>query len=338
MKNTQWLTAYGLQRIACSVLLLAFFSCSSQTTPQSSAKKINVSTKDELQKALSNAQAGQTIVLANGIYTGQFKIPANINGTASQPIVLKGSKDAILETGDVNKGNALELQGNSYWILEGFTVQQSKKAVMIDYSNNITVKNLTIKNIGEEAVHFRKFSSYNIMRGCTVTNTGLVSPGYGEACYIGSAYSNWDKYTNGKADTCNYNKVIDNHFGPGVAAEGIDVKEGTYYGYIADNYFDGEGMKGENYADSWMDIKGSNYLIENNKGKTSLLDGFQVHHPTAGSGANNIFKNNTCNVGNKGFGFNIQLLDGSANGNIVYDNNEVKNAEAGIANIPLTKK
>jgi len=35
-------------------------------------------------------------------------------------------------------------------------------------------------------------------------------------------------------------------------------------------------MSGENYADSWIDLKGDNYTIEDNTGNHSLLDGIQV--------------------------------------------------------------
>jgi fatty-acid desaturase len=33
---------------------------------------------------------------------------------------------------------------------------------------------------------------------------------------------------------------------------------------------------GENNADSWVDVKGDDYSISNNKGSKTLLDGFQV--------------------------------------------------------------
>lgn len=35
-------------------------------------------------------------------------------------------------------------------------------------------------------------------------------------------------------------------------------------------------MSGENYADSWIDVKGEDYTIEYNTGNKSLLDGIQV--------------------------------------------------------------
>jgi hypothetical protein len=90
---------------------------------------IHVSSKEELQKALDNAKPGQTILLASGYYTGQFKIPANVNGTEQKRIILRGGKDAVLETGDHQKGTALYFEGNAYWKLEGFTIKNSKKAL-----------------------------------------------------------------------------------------------------------------------------------------------------------------------------------------------------------------
>lgn len=70
--------------------------------------------------------------------------------------------------------------------------------------------------------------------------------------------------------------MINNRIGPKVAAEEIDIKEGSCCGLIKGNTFDGTGMSGENYADSWIDLKGEDYTIEDNVGNHSLLDGIQV--------------------------------------------------------------
>jgi hypothetical protein len=53
-------------------------------------------------------------------------------------------------------------------------------------------------------------------------------------------------------------------------------------------------------------------------------------------GENNVFINNYCEVNSKGMGFYIQKKGESANGNIVYENNVVKNAEKGVTNILIT--
>jgi len=156
----------------------------------------------------------------------------------------------------------------------GFSVAHSKKGIMLDSANHNLLENLDVHHIEDEAVHFRKDSSDNTLKSSTVSHTGLKQPAYGEGLYFGSAVSNW---VDGKPDKSNRNKAIDNHFGPNIAAEAIDIKEGTEGGLIEGNTFDGTGMSGENSADSWVDVKGDDYTISNNKGSKSLLDGFQVN-------------------------------------------------------------
>jgi hypothetical protein len=170
----------------------------------------------------------------------------------------------------------------------------------------------------------------------------LKTPDYGEGIYIGSAYSNWATYTNGLPDLCDSNKIISNKIGPGITAECIDIKEGTTGGIIKGNSFNATGITGANGGDSWMDVKGNNYLIEYNNGTnpggTIFKDGYQVHVAYAGWGNNNEFKNNNCEVNASGYGFNVQLSgsNGTSTGNKVYTNNTVTGAVSGIANIPLS--
>lgn len=144
---------------------------------------------------------------------------------------------------------------------------------MLDFANHNVLNNLLIYDINEEGVHFRKNSSDNVIKSSTIRSTGLVSPGFGEGLYLGSAVSNW---ADGYPDRSDRNMAIKNHFGPNVAAEAIDIKEGTEGGLIDGNTFDGTGMSGANSADSWLDVKGSNYVISNNVGSDTLKDGFQV--------------------------------------------------------------
>lgn len=49
------------------------------------------------------------------------------------------------------------------------------------------------------------------------------------------------------------------------------------------------------FDDSWVDVKGSDYLFINNTGYGSIKDGYQVrsHMPNGGvSGCRNVFRNN----------------------------------------------
>ena len=103
-----------------------------------SAQIVNVSNATELQNALNAATPGQTIQLASGVYnkSGGFTINAGVNGSAQNPITVKGNKNTIISSNSTATGNGLWLKGNSYWILDGFTVYKSKKAIMLDNSHH----------------------------------------------------------------------------------------------------------------------------------------------------------------------------------------------------------
>jgi hypothetical protein len=294
-----------------------------------------VSTANQLRSALEAALPGDRIVLADGTYVGVFK--ALKDGTASQPITLEGSSRAILQGNGVGSGYNLNLQGD-YWVLRGFTATTAQKGIVLDGANHNLLDGLTVKNIGMEAIHFRAFSSYNTVQNSTITDTGVSNASYGEGVYIGSANSNWSSISGGLPDRSDYNRVLGNTIGPNVRAEHVDIKEGTTGGEVSGNTFDGTGLSGANAADSWVDVKGNGYRIANNRGTTSLMDGFQTHVVFAGWGNDNTFSGNTADVRASGYGFRIQLSGsaGSATGNVVRQDNTVLNATSGVANIPLT--
>lgn len=339
--------------IRCLIIsgLLLLGSCNKRNTPaQTSApvpgpagylRVINVSTSTALQSALQNARPGDEIIMADGEYNGRFVIDAAVSGTAARPVMLRGSRNAILNGGTISTGYVLHLQA-SYWTLKGFTLTNGLKGLMVDGVRKSVIDSLKVFTIGEEAIHLRKFSSSNTIQRCEISQVGLKTPDYGEGIYIGSAKSNWATYTNGQPDLCDSNQVLNNHIGPGITAECIDVKECTTGGLIRGNYFDATGITGANSGDSWMDIKGNYYLIEDNTGYhpggTIFKDGFQVHVVYPGWGSYNEFRNNECSVNASGYGFNIQLSgsNGTSTGNKVYSNNTVSGAQSGIANIPLT--
>lgn len=311
------------------------------TPPPPASRTINVSNAMALKAALADARPGDNIVLADGVYKGRFVIDAGKDGTASQPIRLIGSRNAVLDGDNINSGYVLYLQSN-YWTVKGISITNGLKGIMVDGVVNNIIDSIKVYNIGEEAIHLRKFSSHNTIQNVEITNTGIKTPDYGEGIYIGSAKSNWATYTNGNPDLCDSNLVTNNKIGPGIAAECIDIKEGTTGGIISGNYFDATGITGANSADSWMDVKGNYYLIENNTGfnpsSSILKDGYQVNVAYSGWGNYNTFKNNVCNVNAPGYGFNIRLTssNGTAIGNKVYTGNIVNGAASGITNIPLS--
>jgi hypothetical protein len=287
-----------------------------------------VSTPAELTNALAHVEPGDTITLASGTYPGSFT--ATRSGTRGHPITLGGPADAVL----TNSGYGFHLQA-SYWKLTGFTVAHASKGIVLDRASHNLLDSLTVHDIDEEGIHLRVFSSDNVVRKSHVHDTGLTAPGYGEGIYVGSANSNWGSLTGGQPDTSDRNCIADNTLGPNVAAEGVDIKEGTHDGIVVGNHYDATGISGQNYADSFIDAKGNGWLVYgnvvSNPGHTHVLvDGFQTHEQLPGYGDDNTFQANTVDLESTGYGFNVAS---ATSGNKVCNDNHVTTAGSGFANV-----
>ncbi len=286
---------------------------------------VTVGDTDSLKKALAQAKPGDSILLRDGTYTDKFV--ARTPGTAQQPIFVCGGPGAVLDGGSVTGGYVFHLDGASYWRLVGFTVRNGQKGVMADGVTRSVIQGLTVEQIGDEAIHLRKFSSDNVVQGNTVRNTGQRRDDFGEGIYVGTAQSNWKSITGGRPDNSDRNVVRDNHISA-TTAEPVDIKEGTTGGVLSGNTFDGGGLTGS-HADSWVDVKGNRWLIEGNTGRNSRGDGFQTHQVVDGWGRDNVFKGNIAEVNGPGFGFAFTPVEG----NRASCDNKVTKAAKGFANV-----
>ncbi|AHH94744.1 hypothetical protein GCM10010174_37020 [Kutzneria viridogrisea] len=306
-----------------------------------------VGTAAQLRTALSAAKPGDTIKLADGDYADQFL--ATTSGTAGAPITLTGGPRAVLSDPLFNPGDTdcpsgqtgygLWLQGASYWNLSGFTVANSKKGIVLDGAQHVTIDSVTVHDIGYEGVHFRKGSAYGVIKNSTVYNTGTEQPGYGEGVYLGSANSNWACFgVGGGPDPGNYIQVLNNRIGPNVAAEGVDIKEGTHDGVVSGNVLDGTGERNQNSGDSTIDVKGDRYTISGNTVSHPYTDGFQVHNVYQSYGCGNTFSDNKFTLGSApGYGINVtdQSRCKSTAPNLVRASNTSTGGK-GLTNIPLS--
>jgi hypothetical protein len=326
------------------------------TTPPPAGPVIDVGTAAQLTAAIAAVRPGQTIRLAAGTYNGAFL--ARTAGTASAPITLTGPASAVITNPDsagssggscsvpaagFDPGYGLWLYQAPYWRLTGFTINTAVKGIVIDNSAHVTIDGVTVQNINAEGVHFRSSSPDGVLQNSTIHDTGKVQPEFGEGIYLGSANSNWPCYGNtGGVDASDRVQVLNNRVGPNVAAEHVDVKEGTVGGMIRGNTWNGQGIAGQNSADSWLDVKGSNYLIENNTGTFAspgvFANGYETHNPTTGSGCGNIWRGNRSDLGGAGaWAINVTSTSKCAgNLNVVYASNTVTNARSGLTNIAIT--
>lgn len=320
--------------IGVALCLAAGVAAAANASPNT----IPVSSADALSAALAAANPGDTIQLASGDYDGVFV--ATAKGTAQAPVTLSGTAQSVLSNGN---GYGLQLDGAAHWKLTGFSVRHAKKGIVLDRSDHVDIDNVEVSEIGEEGVHFRQNSSDNVLQNSRVHDTGQQKPDYGEAVYIGTAKSGWGAGGgNGGPDTSDRNQVLHNALGPGVAAEHVDIKEGTAGGVVRDNTFDGQGISGENDADSWLDAKGNGYRIEGNIGRvgggSALVDGYQVHDVEGGYGCGNTFRANDSDLGGAaGYAINVSRRGCGSAPNVVYRDNTARNARMGLTNIAVTR-
>ena len=310
--------------LGIGVVALLVVASSPSVCPTTAVRRVAVSSSTLLTRALRDARPGDAIELADGVYGGHFV--ADRSGTSSAPITVCGSRRAILDGEALDQGYGFYLKAD-YWHLTGFTVRNALNGVMTDRASFNLVSSLEIYNIGGEGIHLRTFSSHNTVQGNVIHDTGRYVAHDGEGVYVGSAYTNWPKYTGGLPDRSDRNRIIANTIGPNTTAESIDLKEGTTGGLVSGNTFVGSGMSA---ADSWVDVKGNDYLVTENTGTISPGDGFQTHVQLAGWGNGNTFRANVADIRAGGYGFRIKT--GSI-GNVVTCDNVVLAALSGFANL-----
>ncbi|RZS90011.1 parallel beta helix pectate lyase-like protein [Motilibacter rhizosphaerae] len=289
-----------------------------------------VSTEAEIRAALTTAHPGDVITLTDGEHLARSRYEATASGTATAPITLQGTRAAMLRTKNASGDYGLHITG-SYWHITGITVAHGSKGIVLDGSHGTVLDGVEVFDVGDEGVHFRSCTTDSVLENSYVHDTGINNPQYGEGVYVGSANSNWAKYncTDGR-DNSERNLVQGNVF-RNIPAEGADLKEGTDSGTLRNNLFDGTGFSGKNSADSAVDVKGNNWLIEGNTVRNPQgadLDGFQVHSVYTGYGNGNTFKGNVVQGLWAGWGIALYPL---GTGNVIGCDDAAPGAKLGLA-------
>lgn len=292
------------------------------TAAECPAATVTVGTAEELEQALSDAEPGTSILLEAGEYVGEFV--AATPGTESDPISLCGTREAVLDGDGIDGGYVLHLDGASHWLVAGFTVRNGQKGVMADGVTGVRIEGLEVTRIGDEAIHLRQHSTDNAVVGNTISDTGNRREKFGEGVYIGTAESNWCDITECEPDRSDRNLVEGNTIFA-TSSESIDIKEGTSGGIVRGNTFDGADITG---ADSWVDVKGNDWLIEGNSGVNSPMDGYQTHEILDGWGTRNVFRSNGADVNGPGFGYSLT----PERDNVVECSNTASRAGEGTSN------
>ncbi|MEM4274637.1 MAG: DUF1565 domain-containing protein [Candidatus Nitrosocaldaceae archaeon] len=249
-----------------------------------------------IMKALKLANPGTKIILLDGIY--REDIDSVRSGTVDKPIIIEGSRNAILKGKSDNK--IIELR-HDYIILDGFTIDGHSKKNGVDYykskliwieANNIKIVNMMLKNANDECIRL-KFASYNELSYNTITNCGVndfkLNGGgkNGEHIYIGTAR---EQLKTDALDTSSNNWVHHNVFVSG--GECVDIKEGSTNNIVEYNTC----SKMLDADTGAINIRGNNNIIRYNEINDNKGAGIRVGGDTTNDGLyNEIYENKIYN-------------------------------------------
>lgn len=300
---------------------------------------IQVSDAGGLRSALRHARAGDSILLADGVYDGNFEV--HVRATLSKPLWICGSSGAILRGPSINEGYGLHIADSSYVNAIGFTVKNSRKGVMLDRSDHITMTQLTVTDIGNEGVHFRSKTTDSILAASSVSDTGrqtdTPNPQWGEGVYVGSHQRNWcaQGYADCKPgcaksaagcepDGSSRNIIADNEIF-NTTAEAVDIKEGALNGIVIGNHINADDSTSTN---RWIVVRSNGWFILDNHGSSDRGgNGIQVYRPPApGYGRENYISGNTADFAGSqksSIGFAVFVQTG---GNTVACDNSYRGA------------
>jgi hypothetical protein len=256
---------------------------------------VNVSTASQLSTALSYAQPGDLIQLAAGVYRGRFTVTRS--GTATRPIVLCGTRAAVLDGGSIWSGGAVLKLNASYWTVDGVTMRNAQQGVVARRATRTVLRRVEIHTIGQAAVQFHVFSRHNVLERSYIHHTGRATAQYGEGVYVGTWHSQWGSTTGGLADRSDSNRVRGNVIGPYLGSEAVDIKDGVTGTVVDSNTFDGlGGSLSTSNLNSVVIVIGNNNTVAYNRLKNALRWGFEVEQLLTGWGYRNVFRGNVLDM------------------------------------------
>lgn len=194
-----------VKKLICFSFIFVLFSCTVEER-----NSIKVSTNDELVEAIANAEAGDDIVLTNGIWK-DVAIVFEGNGTINKPIKIKAEENGKVF---IEGKSSLKIGGN-FLIVEGLYFRNgytpSKNVISFRISeevvaNNCTVTNCVIEDFNQpqrdkDDLWVQFYGKHNELSNCYLA--GKTNRGPTVRVDL-----------KGNQSIRNYHKIVNNHFGP----------------------------------------------------------------------------------------------------------------------------
>jgi hypothetical protein len=332
--------------------------------PQGTLREIQLPSDDkQIQALFAAAVPGDSFIMPNSRVVFSHEPTLLVAGTAAHPISLRGTSGSIFDSG--SSGYGLHILEANYNQVLGGVFENNKKGIVLDNSKYCTLRYARVAQCDQEAIHFRASSSDGLAEYCTIEGTGVATADFGEGFYVGTHDGNWSsEYVDRSTPVQTVRGVLGNEDGVdqshrvviqkcqiiNTTGEGLDYKQGVFDVVVRENDFYACGWSNANSADSAIDLKGDNALIENNDFYPLMPDGSRPTNPdsglsyvqrsciqarvlTAPYGHNHTVKNNRAHGTWDAYLF--EAVSGST-GNTVYDDNTAPGAGISIANIALT--
>lgn len=265
-------------------------------------------------------------MLASGTYTLSSSLTIAKGGTASAPVTIQGTGSATIL--DVNR-HPLSMTA-SYMHLRKFRItNQTTVGFWINGATGDVLDSLEIDHSQQEALAFKLGSNHNIIENSNIHDTGISNGQYGEGIYVSSSGEN------GALDfTVTDNQILNNHFGPNVRAEAIDLKEGADRTIIRGNYIDGTGAFYYSGTGTLIAVKGSGVIIDSNYMQYGMHNAVEFEQTARSTMHGNIATNNKIDLKTSGYGFQFDAGTVNPMGAIIKCNNVM--VSGALSNRPCT--
>lgn len=211
------------------------------TSVRLAAATLAASDAAELRAALTAAQPGDLILLAEGTHVvadgGILTLRA---GAPGKPITLRGAGDGANLRWTAFAARACLNIRHSHYRIENLTIDadgRSNRGILIEDADHGKLTLVTVANTSNEAFKIRKNSHYWLLDRCTARDTGLAGE-FGEGFYCGDANANWS--TAPLPDQTGYITFLHCR-ALRTMADGFDFKEGTHHIRVIDCRVDFQG-------------------------------------------------------------------------------------------------